>query len=118
MTLKTAIRVSWDDPNSIEDGHRVYRSTSAIDPQNLPPLLAQVPAGQNWYLDEDVVPGTTYHYAVAVYLASIQQLSLVTPSVEAVTGIHVEKLRLSVEANGFQATDQGLDLGGGDLLLI
>lgn len=117
MTLRTAIRVSWDDPNSIEDGHRVYRSTDPIDPDNLPPLLAQIPAGQNWYLDEDVVPGTTYHYAVAVYLASIQQLALITPNIEAVAGIHVEKLRLSL-GNGFQTVDQCLDVGSGDLLLI
>lgn len=118
--LRTAIRVSWDDPNAIEDGHRVYRSTSPIDPANLPAPLVTIPAGTNFYVDEDVSPGVEYHYAVGVYLASVQQVSLVQPSIEAIAGVRVGKLQLNISSDaGFLDTNRNLAIGPGpDLLLL
>lgn len=67
------IRIKWNDTNSIEEGYKIYRSTSPIDPLSPPPPLATVGANVKEYVDTTAVEGTTYYYRVAAYLATIVQ---------------------------------------------
>jgi hypothetical protein len=59
------IRIRWRDNNSSEEGHKIYRSTSTIDPNSLPAELASVGADVNYYDDGSVVASTTYYYRVS-----------------------------------------------------
>lgn len=69
-----AIKLNWTDTNSIEDGHRIYRSSSPMDPEALPAPLAEVGPGVTEYVDETALPNTTYYYRVAAFLAGLQQV--------------------------------------------
>lgn len=64
-------RLTWTDANAGEDGVRIYRALAAIDPQNLPPPLAEVPVGVQVYEDKNLAAGTTYHYYVASFSGSV-----------------------------------------------
>jgi len=44
-----SILIRWTDTNSIEDGHRIYRSSSPMDPEALPAPLAEVAAAHGFY---------------------------------------------------------------------
>lgn len=61
------IRLTWKDNRLSEDGVRIYRSTTPIDPEALPAPLASVPVGQEVYEDKTVTAETTYHYYVAPF---------------------------------------------------
>lgn len=115
-----SVLLTWDDNNAIKDGHRIYRSTSPMDPQNLPAPLAEVGPNVRKYVDRDVEPSTTYYYRVAVFH---DELQLVGPEVEVTTDATPApraKLMLSLDE-----LDEGLDNNlmlsgdaqtGGDLL--
>ena len=60
------VTVSWSETNTDEDGHKIYRSTSNIDPSSPPSPLATVAAGTNTYSDTTVSAGVNY-YRVAAY---------------------------------------------------
>lgn len=64
-------RLTWTDANAGEDGVRIYRALAAIDPENLPPPLAEVPVGVQVYEDKNLTAGTTYHYYVASFSGSV-----------------------------------------------
>lgn len=61
------IRLIWEDWVLEEDGVRIFRSTSPIDPNNLPEPLAEVPVGRGVYEDKTVVSGVTYHYFIVPF---------------------------------------------------
>jgi len=115
-----SVLLTWDDNNTVEDGHRIYRSTSPMDPQNLPAPLAEVGPNVREYLDQDVEPAITYYYRVAAFLAGLQQVG---PEIEVTTDATPApraKLMLSLDE-----LDEGLDNNlmlsgdaqtGGDLL--
>lgn len=67
--------IEWDDPNITEDGHRLYRSTSPMDPQNMPAPIAELGPDVVQYEDGDVTPGLTYFYRVGAYIGSVEMLS-------------------------------------------
>ncbi len=64
-----AIILNWSNPNSIsiiEDEIRLYRATSAFDENNLPAVLAVLPAGATRYVDQSAIDGQLYFYRVAI----------------------------------------------------
>lgn len=63
-------KLTWQESNLGEDGHRVYRDISPIDPENLPTPIAELPANTTEFEDGDVTDGNTYHYAVSAFLSS------------------------------------------------
>ena len=70
-----AIRLTWDDNNADEDGHRVYRDTGPMDTESLPEPLAELNADVTQYDDTDVVPGTTYYYRVSAVRSAVEAVS-------------------------------------------
>ncbi|MDW7746595.1 LamG domain-containing protein [Halomonas sp.] len=69
-------RLVWKEANLAEDGHRVYRDTAPLDPDNLPAPLATLGADVTQYDDGDVVPGTTYYYRVTAFVGAVERVSL------------------------------------------
>lgn len=69
------ITLNWTDTNDNEDGHRVYRSTSTIDPAALPTPLADLGADVTTYTDGDVTEGETYYYRVSAYRGTSENVS-------------------------------------------
>lgn len=59
------IRLRWDDPNFGEDGHKLYRSMSPMDPFDLPAPIATLAANVTSFDDGDVVGGEVYYYRVS-----------------------------------------------------
>lgn len=60
-------RVTWTDHKLNEDGVKIYRSNSPIDPGSLPAPLAEVPVGRGVYEDKTATAGATQHYHVAPF---------------------------------------------------
>lgn len=69
------IRVSWEDFNAIEAGHRVYRSSTPMDPEALPTSIAELGPDVTFYDDGDVTALETYYYRVSAYLGSSEFVS-------------------------------------------
>lgn len=61
------VRLTWTDSNTSEDGVRIFRDTSPIDPAALPAPLVDIPKGRGLYEDRAVTAGVTYHYYVASF---------------------------------------------------
>lgn len=71
----SGIRVTWEESNIGEDGFKVYRDISPMDPEALPTEIADLPPNSVVYEDTDVDPGTTYYYRIAAYKGVIQAVS-------------------------------------------
>lgn len=65
----------WTDRNMAEDGYRVYRSTSPMDPQNMPAPVVDLAIDVEEYEDMDVTQGVTYYYRVGAYVGTVEKLS-------------------------------------------
>lgn len=61
------VRLIWTDNNAIESGHRVYRSDTPMDPNNLPEPLAELGPNVTEYVDEDITEDATYYYRVSAF---------------------------------------------------
>jgi len=62
------VTLNWEDTNSgtmQEDDFAIYRSTTAFDYTTLPAVFDTVAADSTSYVDNTVVLGTDYYYAVA-----------------------------------------------------
>lgn len=59
------IQLNWSDDTTGIEKQFIYRSTSSIDPNNLPVALAEVPANTFTYTDNTVVQGQLYYYVIA-----------------------------------------------------
>lgn len=59
------ITLTWNDTNTTETGHKVYRSLSPMAVGSLPAPIATLGANVTSYTDSDVVEGQTYYYRVA-----------------------------------------------------
>ena len=59
------ITLTWNDTNTTETGHKVYRSLSPMTVGSLPVAIATLGANVTSYTDSDVVEGQTYYYRVA-----------------------------------------------------
>lgn len=60
--------IKWNDPNLAEEGHNLYKSTSPMDPLNLPAPLVSLGPDVEEYEDPDVVEGSTYYYRVGAFI--------------------------------------------------
>lgn len=69
------LSLSWTDNCLFEQGVRVYRSTSAIDPNNLPAPHAVLAANAMTFVDSGLSPGVTYHYRVSVFYEANEAVS-------------------------------------------
>lgn len=61
------VNLSWVDTNRVEDGYKVYRSTSPMSTGTMPAPLATLTPDSETYVDTDVVYGNTYYYIVSAY---------------------------------------------------
>jgi len=60
------ILISWDEFNYGEDGYNIYRSTSTIDPNNLPAVHDTAPSNSRSYRDNiSVLDLQEYYYRIA-----------------------------------------------------
>lgn len=69
------VRLTWDEANVAEQGHRVYRSDTPMDPQDLPAPLADLGPDITTYDDDTAVEGETYFYRVSAYSGSDEKVS-------------------------------------------
>ena len=84
------VRLIWDDNANNEDGQRVYRSTSPIDPLALPTPLASIAADVRQYDDTTAVEDTVYYYRISTYRGTVESVSdeiVVTATVSALPAV-------------------------------
>lgn len=62
-----SVTLTWRDRSVLEDGQRIYRSTSPLDLEALPTPIADIAANLTTYTDSTVAANTTYYYAVESY---------------------------------------------------
>jgi len=116
-----AILLTWTDTNSVEEGYKIYRSLTPMNPASLPAPIATLGAGVTSYIDSTAAPNTTYYYRVAAFLGSLIQVGA---EVQLTNGnaAQAAKFMLSVDE-----MDVGLDnnillsgdaQSGTDLLLV
>lgn len=60
-------RLSWLEDNVAEEGHRVYRDDTPMDPDNLPTPIVDLGPDVTGYDDGNVTPGESYYYRVGAY---------------------------------------------------
>jgi hypothetical protein len=70
-----AVLLAWNDHNPRKGGHKIYRSTSPMNPGNMPAPLAVLGPGNNYYDDTTTDPAVTYYYRVGTFLGSDEELS-------------------------------------------
>lgn len=70
------ILIRWPYHSKI-DGYRLYRQTEAADWE----FIAEVPRQGSWHLDDDVVSGATYQYALTAINAAGESPRRVSPAV-------------------------------------
>lgn len=68
-------RLTWQDNNASEDGHRIYRSTTPMDPEDLPAPLATIGAGVTTWDDTTAAEGVTYYYRVSAFKGDAEAVS-------------------------------------------
>lgn len=68
--------LSWKDNNLSEDGHRIYRSSTPIDPDNLPEPLAVVGADLTQFEDVTAEEGVLYYYRVSAFKGASEAVSV------------------------------------------
>ncbi|MBN1145383.1 MAG: fibronectin type III domain-containing protein, partial [Bacteroidales bacterium] len=61
---KTSVTLRWIDNSSNEKGFRIYRSNSSTEGFS---EIATVTANNNSYIDNSLLPGTTYYYRIRAY---------------------------------------------------
>ncbi|MGM0913769.1 MAG: LamG domain-containing protein [Pseudomonadota bacterium] len=68
-------KVRWRDNNLAEEGHRIYRSATPMDPENLPAPVDAVGANVETWEDGDVTEGQTYYYRVGSFVGGVEKVS-------------------------------------------
>lgn len=61
------VTVKWTNRNAAAEGHRIYKSTSPIDPEALPAVHTTLAPEVTEYVDTDVERGVRYHYRVGTF---------------------------------------------------
>ena len=65
----------WQDTNNIEIGHKIYRSDTPMDIQNMPTPIATLNPNTTEYTDEAVIEGNFYYYRVSAYTTNGEEYS-------------------------------------------
>jgi len=65
----------WQDTNNIELGHKIYRSDTPMDIQNMPSPIATLNPNTTEYTDEAVIEGNFYYYRVSAYTTNGEEFS-------------------------------------------
>lgn len=73
-----SIQLFWSNSSITHSHQNLYRSTTPFTESNLPPVYQYIFRGINSYIDEDVIEGTTYYYAVSTEAGLVQLVSNVT----------------------------------------
>lgn len=73
------VRLQWDDKNMIEKGHKIYRSDSPMDINNLPTPIATLEPNTTEYVDTARTIGNTYYYRVSAYINGSEMVSEEVP---------------------------------------
>ena len=69
------VTVKWDDPNMIEKGHKVYRSKTPMDINNMPEPIATLDKNTTEFIDVDQTIGDTNYYRVSAWIDGTEQIS-------------------------------------------
>jgi len=69
------IRLTWIDNNVTEQGHKVYRSDSTMDLNNLPSPLVSLGPDITVYDDGSIVEGQAYYYIVSSFSGGVEKFS-------------------------------------------
>lgn len=68
-------KLTWEDNNATEEGHRVYRSDAPMDPDNLPEPLAVLGPDVIEYVDYTAAEDEVYFYRVSAFLGGAEVVS-------------------------------------------
>lgn len=79
------ITLSWTNLSNIHTSQNIYKSLTTFDSDTLPVALATLSKGDRSYVDNDVVAGLSYYYAVSTVSDSGELVSAVK-KVDAVSG--------------------------------
>lgn len=113
------IKLNWTDPNAAESGHKIYRSESPMDPENLPSPLAVIGANITEHIDESVVEDMTYFYRVSAYTPYKEEVSA---EVSAVASVAVRPQPFAAAHTTAQSASVSLNLptgwAAGDLAVM
>lgn len=90
--------LTWKENNTDEDGHRVYRSLTPIDPEAPPAPLASLGPNVTNYQDSTALEGVTYYYRVSAYKSGVEVFS---PQLE----IYTDPDATSIVATGGVVSD-------------
>jgi len=69
------VKLRWQDTNNIEIGHKIYRSDTPMDIQNMPTPIATLNPNTTEYTDEAVIEGNFYYYRVSAYTSNAEEYS-------------------------------------------
>lgn len=69
------ITLSWTNLSNIHTGQNIYKSLTSFDSSTLPTALTTLPKGVRSYVDNDVVEGLSYYYAVSTVSGSGELVS-------------------------------------------
>lgn len=70
-----SVFLTWKENNTDEDGHRVYRSLTPIDPEAPPTPLASLGPNVTNYQDTTALDDVTYYYRVSAYKSGAEVFS-------------------------------------------
>lgn len=79
------ITLSWVNLSNIHTSQNIYKSLTSFDSSTLPTALTTLPKGARSYVDNDVVEGLSYYYAVSTVSDSGELVSEVK-KIDAVLG--------------------------------
>lgn len=68
-----SIKLRWIDPNRIEEGHKIYRSLTPMDVNNMPEPIAVLGKNETTYDDFNVVEDQMYYYRVSAFNNTINE---------------------------------------------
>lgn len=69
------VTLMWEDLNMIENGHRVYRSKTPMDINNMPLPTKTLGKNLTVYEDNDVIDGEYYYYIVSAFTDKYEEFS-------------------------------------------
>lgn len=105
------VRLTWTDVAADDVEQRVYRSTSPIDPGNLPAPLAVISANDTEYIDDALEEVDAYHYRVSTVRRLLGEE--VAPSLEIVIDLANRVASEISPATGWQTVSGGSVLDPG-----